>query len=98
MQQTHDLKVKSEYFDALASGDKCFEVRRDDRGFQKGDKLVLRRFGEEFVNKRTTYLQGNSSATKQDADTYEAEVTYILTGGQFGLEPGFVCMGLKPIN
>lgn len=33
----HHLKLDSHYFDAVASGDKNFEVRRDDRGFQKGD-------------------------------------------------------------
>ena len=27
-------------------GEKCFEVRRDDRGFQKGDILVLKRVWE----------------------------------------------------
>ena len=33
MQQTHHLKLDKYYWDAVKSGDKPFEVRRDDRGF-----------------------------------------------------------------
>jgi hypothetical protein len=37
MTREHDLKCLPDYFVALENGDKTFEVRRDDRGFQKGD-------------------------------------------------------------
>jgi ASC-1-like (ASCH) protein len=40
---THDLKILPEYFDAVLSGDKTFEVRSiKDRTFNLGDTLRLR--------------------------------------------------------
>jgi hypothetical protein len=38
----HELKTWPEFFDALLSGAKTFEYRRDDRGFRVGDVLCLR--------------------------------------------------------
>lgn len=40
---THTLKTEAEFFDAVKSGEKTFEVRYNDRGFQKGDILHLER-------------------------------------------------------
>ena len=37
----HVLKTWTTYFNAVVSGGKNFEVRKDDRGFQKGDILCL---------------------------------------------------------
>lgn len=37
----HHLKIKPEYLEAVASGKKTFELRRDDRGFKVGDTLLL---------------------------------------------------------
>jgi hypothetical protein len=84
--QTHYLKVKWEYWEAVASGDKNFEVRRDDRGFQKGDIVMLRCM--------TSYAPDLYDTLKP---TLAFEITYILTGGQFGIEPGYVVMGLRQL-
>lgn len=35
----HELKIFKSFADAIISGDKTFEVRHNDRGFQKGDKV-----------------------------------------------------------
>lgn len=40
----HVLKVQPPYFDALLDGSKTFEVRKNDRAYQRGDTLVLREF------------------------------------------------------
>ena len=76
----HVLKCNAEYYDAIADGRKNFEVRRDDRGFQCGDVLILRP-----VDKYGIFI-GSGSIRRR--------ITYILTGGQFGIEPGYVVMGL----
>lgn len=92
----HELKLHTNYFEAVASGQKCFEVRRDDRGFQKGDILILRRWGTDSLFGRVGYLRGASQKPKEAADTIVRRITYILTGGQFGIEPGHVVMGIEP--
>ncbi len=86
---THELKTLPAYWDAVERGDKKFEVRRDDRGFAVGDMLRLVRFaknsmtGEWRVNQRRALTR---------------RVTYILQGGQFGIEPGFVVMQLERLE
>lgn len=37
----HYLKIEKPYFEAVLSGDKTFEVRYNDRAFQKGDTVIL---------------------------------------------------------
>jgi ParB family chromosome partitioning protein len=43
---THELKIRPEFFSAVRSGDKRFELRKDDRGFKVGDRLVLREWDD----------------------------------------------------
>lgn len=80
---THELKCRAAYFDAVEAGQKPFEVRRDDRGFQRGDRIRLKRCDD-----------GNADATRYLTKT----ITYILTGGQFGIEDGFVVLGFDPFE
>ncbi len=42
---THKLKLQKEYADAVLSGDKSFEIRFDDRGYQKGDYIQFNVIG-----------------------------------------------------
>lgn len=79
--RSHNLKTWPEYFAAVRSGKKRFEIRRNDRDFAVGDILVLREFNP-----------GSGAYTDQ---TEERQVTFMLSGGQFGLEAGFVAMGLS---
>lgn len=88
--QTHILKTRPVYFDAVKSGDKNFEVRRDDRGFQKGDVLVLRR----TLPDRPDLVEYGLGA--KVAHEITRQIAYVLTGGQFGIEPGYVVLGLAP--
>lgn len=82
--QTHTLKVLKPYFLAIDCGDKKFDARRDDRGYQKGDLLVLKEWEPPPSDKVTGRFTGNE---------IERTIKYILTGGQFGIEPGFVVLG-----
>lgn len=36
---THKLKLQKEYADAVWQGEKTFEIRYNDRGYQKGDYI-----------------------------------------------------------
>lgn len=92
---THRLKTWPVYWDAVASGDKNFEVRRDDRGFQKGDILELAKY-EAGVGNRGYIYDHSEGLPKPYMLT--RRVSYILTGGQLGIEPGYVVMGLEKIE
>jgi len=72
----------------VASGAKPFEVRRDDRGFQRGDILVLR------CTERKTGLSTTEPGSYSFKEVRK-RISYILTGGQLGIEPGYVVMGLQ---
>lgn len=38
----HELKIMPKYFDEVIKGSKTFEIRRNDRDFEVGDRLLLR--------------------------------------------------------
>lgn len=72
----HVLKLQQPYFNDVATGFKTFEVRKNDRNFQVGDRLKL----VEFPSLSERYVI--------------RDVSYILKGGDFGIENGFVVLGL----
>jgi hypothetical protein len=82
--KTHLLKTLPQYFDRVESGNKPFEVRKNDRDFQTGDTLRLVRL-DDF---------GNISINQ----AIEVEVTYILHGPRFGIEDGYCVMAIKPLS
>lgn len=62
----HELKILPEYFEAVVSGNKRFEIRKNDRNYQKGDILRL----NEYQNGQYT------------GDVHVAEITYITDYAQ----------------
>ena len=51
----HDLKIAPEYYGAVLSGKKTFEVRRDDRPYAVGDGLRLREYkGHGYTGREIT--------------------------------------------
>ena len=48
---THELKIWPQYFCRVKDGTKTFEVRKNDRGFQPGDTVVLREYDPAIVVK-----------------------------------------------
>jgi len=79
---THELKTTPSFLYDIASGLKPFEARKNDRDFQVGDTLHLKGYEDDHY-------------TPQEL---QAEVTYRLDGGQFGIEPGHCVMGIKVLN
>lgn len=77
----HTLKIMTEYFDALVHYGKSFEVRKNDRNFKVGDLLRLREWDDHAHDYTGAEIQ--------------VRVTYILHGGQFGIEEGFCVMSIQ---
>lgn len=77
----HELKTWKGFYDDVFMGRKSFEVRKNDRGFEKGDTLILK----EWDNLKNEYTGRQLART----------ATYILSGGQFGIEKEFVVIGLS---
>lgn len=88
MSTTHTLKTLPPFFDAIARGDKTFEVRKDDRAFQAGDTLVLNHYDPEKEDHPFAAPRINKP------DSIVLRCTYVLRGGQFGIEPGYVVLGI----
>jgi len=62
----HDLKIWPQYFEAVRDGRKTFELRKWDRDYKEGDRLILREYDpimEDFTGEKV-----------------RAVITYILTG------------------
>lgn len=76
----HSLKTWPYYFEKILTGEKNFEVRKDDRNFQVGDTLILQE-----------YKPGFGYTDHEIAK----EVTYKLSGGEFGIEKGFCVLSIK---
>lgn len=51
----HELKTLPEYFDSLYSGNKTFEIRKDDRNFSVNDSLVLKEYANGKYTGRVCY-------------------------------------------
>lgn len=78
---THYLKTVQPYFDSIWSGEKLFELRKNDRGFAVHDDLILR----EYDPRTDTY-------TGRAALRY---VIYISDYPD-AIREGYVCLGLMP--
>ncbi|MEG2510420.1 MAG: DUF3850 domain-containing protein [Chryseobacterium sp.] len=78
----HVLKTLNPYFDDVFHRRKDFEVRENDRNFQVGDRVQLIEIVPEGRPQRYVIK----------------DIKYILYGGQFGIVPGWVVLGLSEIT
>lgn len=76
----HKLKTWMPYFDDIKAGIKTFEIRKNDRNFQIGDKLLL----QEYDQEKKVYT-GREVCV---------EVLYILPGGSFGIDSEYCILGI----
>ena len=80
----HELKIWPQYFQAVLTGEKTFELRINDRGFQKGDLVILKEWDPEIVVKDDS----DSCHPMQAAHSWEEERGY--TGRQLDFLIGYV--------
>ena len=87
--RVHELKIEKDYADSVYLGDKNFEIRFNDRGFQKGDIIRFLPLGKEPYARCVD--------TKHPLYRKEYEITYVL-GSFRGLADNYVAFGIKPIH
>ena len=80
----HELKTETNYFHDICYNGKTFEVRKNDRNYKKGDMLLLKNYNP----KEKTYEYGYVMA----------KITYILEGGNFGIDKEMVVMGIQIVS
>ena len=78
----HRIKLREEFADAVYNGEKSFEVRNNDRGYQKGDTVIFR------VIDNCGLVIGN-----HPLNGVEFEITYVLSG--WGLSENTVAFAIK---
>lgn len=78
--KVHELKIRPEYILPVFSRRKNFELRKNDRDFQVGDKIVFKEFdGEKYTEAFVL-----------------REVTYVLKDcPEYGLQDGYCILGLE---
>ncbi len=84
MRQIHEIKLNEEFADAVLSGDKCFEVRYNDRGYRKGDIVKFK------------VVDNCGCETVHVLNCLYFEITYVLYG--WGLKEDFVAFGIKRVE
>lgn len=81
---THNIKLKKEFCEAVLCGDKCFEVRENDRNYQRGDYV-------KFVA-----LDSSGFATLHPLNKKIYIITYVLAG--WGIKDNYVVFGIKEVE
>jgi hypothetical protein len=76
----HDLKTWPESFEPVVEGKKRCEFRKDDRGFERGDLLLLREWSPQ-----TKDYMGRVAVVR---------ITHILAGGQFGVPDDYCLLSI----
>lgn len=72
MSKFHELKILPDYFDDVKNGIKTFEIRKNDRGYQVGDSLIL----QEFQN--DSYTGKELQAIVRYMTDYEQKENYVV--------------------
>lgn len=81
----HEVRLKEQYCDAVLKGEKNFEVRKNDRGYQKGDHI-------KFI----PVDKDGMCEVFHEVKYEEFVITYVHSG--YGLENGFVILGIQRIQ
>ena len=81
---THHIKLNHNYADAVLSGQKNFEVRYNDRGYQRGDKVQF------------TVVDDCKIRMTHPLNEKIFIITYLVHG--YGLEKDWCVFGIKRLG
>lgn len=80
----HDIKIDPQFFTPVATRQKPYEVRKNDRDYKVGDTLNLLEYDrklEQYTGRRIL-----------------ARVTYLVQGGDYGIAAGYVVLTVAIIQ
>lgn len=77
----HYLKILNDYAEAVLLEDKKFEIRENDRGFQKGDYVRFQTVGKDGL------------PIRHAINDKRYRITYVLGG--WGLKDGYVAFAIE---
>lgn len=83
--KTHELKILEDFADTVYSGEKTFEIRENDRGYQKGDHIKFTALDSHF-----------KMVMDHAINNCEYAITYVLSN--WGLKEGYVALAIKRIK
>ena len=89
----HELKTWPEEFQAVLSGQKRHEVRRNDRNFQPGDEVVLKEWDKSLLRPIAEAVQDNQR-TGYTGMQKTFFIGHITAGPSWGLPAGLVVFTL----
>lgn len=79
--KAHEIKILSNYFEAVRLGIKNFEIRKNDRNYRIGDNVVLKEWkGDKYTGREI-----------------KKRITYIVYGPCYGLTKGNCVMALGEV-
>lgn len=81
----HKLKLDINFCDAVFDGKKTFEVRKNDRGYQTGDRI-------KFI---PIDSHNPAETIYHRIENREYQITYILNG--WGIKNGYVVLAIKEL-
>lgn len=89
--KTHRLKVLVKYADAIMNGTKTFEVRKNDRGYEVGDKIVF------DVVTNEGYAAPSGAAARHPLNGAAYRIDYILDDFE-GLAQKYVALAISKVD
>lgn len=90
----HELKTDPAIFRAIRDGRMNFNIRKDDRAFQTGDTVELKCHD---IAPPPPWTQPNPPPPPPGAEI-KRRITFVLRGGQYGLETGYVGLALEVLE
>ena len=83
----HQLKSTTENFHAVRRGAKRAELRKDDRGYQVGDYILLTEVHEHAI--------GDATELRSTGESELVRITHKLPGGEFGLDSTWCMLSIE---
>ena len=83
----HNLKIQERFVKPILENEKRFEIRSNDRCFQKGDLVSFTVVDNNNIDKETLHHKYN------EFERMDFEITYVISG--WGLKNGYVVFGFK---